>query len=180
MSGSDLLEPRNGRDLHVGLGIRFLSSTKYSHPFGAHDLCGTPSTWLCLFLLGLSSSETVTLKTSHAAPHIGLKTPRPSGGELLRWVPRLQLKLGWTKAVPDVTSSLWRSISVISVPPWRSVSVSSSSGASVPFFLILVFLLLHGRAFSLRYKGLLAIDVFFCFSEDLGHPYLRVLRDGEH
>ena len=78
--GSDLLEPRNGRDVHVGLGIRFLSSTEYSHLFGAHDLYGTRSTWLCLFLLSLSSSETVTLKTSHAALRIGLETPRPSGG----------------------------------------------------------------------------------------------------
>ena len=80
MPVSDLLELRNGGDVHVGLGIRFLSSTEYSHFFGAHDLCGTRSTWLCLFLLGPSSSETTTLKTSHAAPRIGLETPRPSGG----------------------------------------------------------------------------------------------------
>ena len=80
MPNSNLLEPRNGRDVHVGLGIRFLSSTEYSHLFGAHDLCGTHSTLLCLFLLGLSSSETTTLKTSHAAPRIGLETLRPSGG----------------------------------------------------------------------------------------------------
>ena len=62
--------------------------------------------------------------------------------------------------VPDVTSSLWRSISVFSVFPWRSVSVSSSFGDSVPFFLVLAFLLLHERASPLRHKGLLAIDVF--------------------
>ena len=80
VSGSDLLEPRNDRDVHVGLGIRFLSSTKYNHLSGAHDLCGTRSTWLCLFSLGPSSSETATSKTSHAAPCIGLETPRPSGG----------------------------------------------------------------------------------------------------
>ena len=79
MPGSDLLEPRNGGDVHVRLGIRFLSSTEYRHLFGAHDLCGTHSTWLCLFLLGPSSSETATLKTSHAAPRIGLETPRPLG-----------------------------------------------------------------------------------------------------
>ena len=80
MPGSDLLEPRNGGDVHVGLGIRFLSSTEYNHLFSAHDLCGTPSTWLCLFLLGPSSSETTTLKISHAAPRIELETPRSSGG----------------------------------------------------------------------------------------------------
>ena len=80
MPSSDLLVSRNGGDVHVGLGIRFLSSTEYSHMFGAHDLCGTPSTWLCLFLLGPSSSETATLKTSHAAPRIGLETLRPSRG----------------------------------------------------------------------------------------------------
>ena len=96
------------------------------------------------------------------------------------WVPRLQLGLGWTKAVLDVTSSLWRSISVFSIPPWRFVSVSSSSGASVLLFLVLAFLLLCGRASSLRYKGLLSVDVFFCFGEHLSHAWLRVLRDGEH
>ena len=78
--GADLLEPCNDGDVHVGLGIRFLSSTEYNYLFGAHDLRGTHSTWSCLFLLGLSSSETATLRTSHAAPRIGLETPRPLGG----------------------------------------------------------------------------------------------------
>ena len=109
--------------------------------------------WVCY--------ETVTLKTSHAAPRIGLETPRPSGGELPRWVLQLQLGLGRTQLVPDVTSSLWRSISVFSVLPWRSILVSSSSGASVPFILILAFHLLRGRASPLRHKGLLTVDVFF-------------------
>ena len=80
MPGSDLLEPRNSGDVHVGLGIRFLSSTEYNHLFGAHDLFGTCSTCLCLLLLGPSSSEMDTLKISHAAPCIGHKTPRPSRG----------------------------------------------------------------------------------------------------
>ena len=57
---------------------------------------------------------------------------------------------------------------------WRSVSVSSSSGASVPFFLVLAFLLLCGIASPLKHKGLLAVDVFFCFGEHLGHACLRV------
>ena len=82
--------------------------------------------------------------------------------------------------VPDNTSSLWRSISNFFVPPWRSVSVSSSSRALVPLFLVLSFLLLHGRASPLRHKGLLAVDVFFYFGEHLSHACLRVLRDGEH
>ena len=77
---SDLLEPRNVGDVRVGLGIRFLSSTEYSHMSGAHDLCGIRSTWLRLFLLGPSSSETTILQTSHVVPHVGLKTPRPSAG----------------------------------------------------------------------------------------------------
>ena len=80
MPSSDLLEPRNGGDFLIGLGIRFLSSTEYSYLFGARDLYGTRSTWLCLFLLGPSSSEMATLKTSHAIRRIGLETPRPSGG----------------------------------------------------------------------------------------------------
>ena len=92
----------------------------------------------------------------------------------------MQLGLGWTQAVLDVTSSLWRSIPVFSVPPGRSVSVSSSSEALVPLFLVLAFLFLRGRASPLRYKGLLAVDVFFCFDEHLGHAFLRVVRDGKH
>ena len=80
MPSSYLLEPRKGGDVHVGLGISFLASTEYSHLFGAHDIYGTCSTWLCLFLLGPSSSEMATLKTSHAAPRIGLETLRSLGG----------------------------------------------------------------------------------------------------
>ena len=68
--GSDLLEPRNGEDVHIGLGIEFISSTEYSHLSSAHDLCGTPSTWLCPSLLGLSSSKMATLKISHVVPHV--------------------------------------------------------------------------------------------------------------
>ena len=179
MRGSNFLEPRNSGDVHVRLGIRFLSLIEYSNLFGAHDLYGTHSTWSCLFLLGPSSSETTTLKTSHAAPRIGLETPRLPGGELLRWVSWLQLELVWTQAIPDVTSSLRRSISVFFVPPWRSVAVSSSSKASVPLFLVLPFLLFHGRASPLRQKGLLAVDVLFYFGEHLGHARLWVLRNGE-
>ena len=80
MSGSDLREPHNGGDVHVGSEIRFLFLTEYNHLPDAHDLCGSHSTWSCLFWLGPSSSKTAILKTSHATPHIGLKTPRPSGG----------------------------------------------------------------------------------------------------
>ena len=80
MPSSNILEPCNGGDVHVGLGIRFLSLTEYNHLFDAHDLYGTCSTWSCLFLLGSSSSETATLKTSHDAPCIGLETPRLLGG----------------------------------------------------------------------------------------------------
>ena len=80
MPGSNLLKPRNGGDVPVGLGIRFLSSVEYSHMFGAHDLCGTHSNWSCLFLLGPSSSKTTTLKISHVAPRIRLQTLRQSGG----------------------------------------------------------------------------------------------------
>ena len=80
MPSSDFREPRNGGGVHVGSGIRFLFSTEYSHMFDAHDLCGTHSTWSCLFLLGPSSSETAILKPSHVAPRIRLETPRLSRG----------------------------------------------------------------------------------------------------
>ena len=80
MPSSDLREPRNGGDVHVGSGIRFLFLAEYSHLSDVHDLCGSLSTWPCLFWLGPSSSEMAILKISHVAPHIGLETPRPSGG----------------------------------------------------------------------------------------------------
>ena len=80
MPGSDLREPRNGGDVHVISEIQFLFLTEYIHLSDAHDLYGNLSTWSCLFWLGPSSSETTILKTSHAAPRIGLETLRPSGG----------------------------------------------------------------------------------------------------
>ena len=80
MSGSNLLVPCNNGDVHVKLGIRFLSSIEYSRLFSAHDLCGTRNIWLCLFLLGPSSPKTTTLKTYHVVSHRGLETSRLSGG----------------------------------------------------------------------------------------------------
>ena len=61
----DLLKPRNGKDAHVGLDTRFLSSPGCSHRFGVHDPCGTHSIWYCLFLLGLTSSEMAISEIFH-------------------------------------------------------------------------------------------------------------------
>ena len=80
MPGSDLREPCNGGDVHVGSGIRFLFSIEYNHLSNVCDLYGSRNTWLCLFLLGSSSFEMVILKTSHVVPRIGLEIPRPLGG----------------------------------------------------------------------------------------------------
>ena len=148
--GSILLGPHNDGDSHVGLGTRFLSLTEYSHPFCAHGPCGIHSTWLCLFLLGPFSSETVTLKTSHAAPRIGLETLRLLGGSTAEVGTAAAALARVDPRGPNVTSSLWKSISVFSIPLWRSVSVSSSSRASTLLFLVLAFLLLCGRASPFR------------------------------
>ena len=78
--GPDLLRPRRGEDVHVGSGVQFPSSTGCNHLFGVHDPYGIHNTWLRLFLLGLSSSETATLKTFRAAPCIGPVIPRLSRG----------------------------------------------------------------------------------------------------
>ena len=80
MPGSDLQEPRNGRDVHVESGNQFLFSIEFNHLSDAHDLYGSRNTWSCLFWLGPSSFEMVILRTSHAVLHIGLEIPRPSGG----------------------------------------------------------------------------------------------------
>ena len=82
--GPDLLTPRKGEDVHVGLGIQFLSLTRCSHLFGVHDPCGTHSIWYCLFLLGLPSSEMAISEIFHVAFRVGPRTLRLSGGELPR------------------------------------------------------------------------------------------------
>ena len=50
----------------------------------------------------------------------------------------------------DQTSSLWRSFSVLFIPSWGSITVSSPLRALFSLFLALAFLLLRGRVFSLR------------------------------
>ena len=77
MPDSDLWEPRNDGDVHVGSGIRFLFSIEYSYLFDARDLYGSRNTWSRLFWLGLFSFEMVILKTSHVVPCIRLEIPKP-------------------------------------------------------------------------------------------------------
>ena len=58
--GPDLLRPQRGENVNVESGIQFPS--------------------LSLFLLGLSSFETATLKTFRAVSRVGPVTPRLSRG----------------------------------------------------------------------------------------------------
>ena len=78
--GPDFLRPRSGKDVHVGSGIQFPSSTGCNHLFGVHDPCGIHNIWLSLFSMGLSSFEMVILKTFHVASHVGPVTSRLSRG----------------------------------------------------------------------------------------------------
>ena len=80
MPDSDLQEPRNGGDVHVGSRIQFLFSIEYSHMSDACDLYGSRNIWSCLFWLGPSSFEMVILKTSHVVLRIGLEILRSSRG----------------------------------------------------------------------------------------------------
>ena len=80
MPGSDLREPPNGGDVHVGPGIQFLFSIEYCQLSDARDLYGSRNTWSCLFWLDLSSFEMAILKTSHSVLCIGLEIPRLLGG----------------------------------------------------------------------------------------------------
>ena len=144
--GPDLLRPRSGEDVHVGLGIQFPSSVGCNHLFSVHDPYGIHNTWLRLFSLGLSSSEMATLKTFREASRVGPMTPRL----LLGYISLLQLGLRWAQVVPNVASSLWRPFSILSISSWGSILVSSSPGASFSLFLAPTFLLLHGIVFSLR------------------------------
>ena len=76
----DLLRPQSSKDVRVGSGIQFPSSTRCNHLFGVHDPNGIHNTWLSLFLLGLFSFETATLKSFRATPHVGPVIPRLSRG----------------------------------------------------------------------------------------------------
>ena len=76
----NLLRPQSGEDVHIGSGIQFPSSVGCNHLFDVNDPYGIHSTWLSLFLLGLSLSEMATLKTFWAAPHLGPVIPRLSRG----------------------------------------------------------------------------------------------------
>ena len=78
--GLDLLRPRSGEYVHVGSGVQFPSSAGCNQLFGVHDPYGIHNTWLSLFLLGLSSFETTTLKTFCAAPRVGPMISRLSRG----------------------------------------------------------------------------------------------------
>ena len=78
--GPDLLRLRSSEDVRVGSGIQFPSSVGYNHLFGVHDPYRIHNTWLSLFLLGLSSFETSTLKIFHAAPRVGPVILRLSRG----------------------------------------------------------------------------------------------------
>ena len=80
VSGLDLLRPRSGEDVHFGSGIQFPSSAGCNHLFGVHDPYGIHNTWLSVSSMGLSSSETATLKTFRAASHVRPVTPRLSRG----------------------------------------------------------------------------------------------------
>ena len=148
--GPELLRPRNGGDVHVEPGIQFPSSTGCNHPFGVHDPYGIHNTWLSLFLLGFSSSETATLKTFHVARRVGPVIPRLSRERIAGWISLLQLGLRWAQAVPNVASSLWRPLSILTIPSWGSILISSSLRASFSLFIAPAFLLLRGRVFPLR------------------------------
>ena len=78
--GPDLLRPRRGEDVFVGSCIQFLSSTGCNHLFDVHDLYGIHNTLLSLSSLGLSSSETATFKTFHAASRVKPVISRLSRG----------------------------------------------------------------------------------------------------
>ena len=80
VSGPDPLGPRSGEDVHAGSGIQFPSSAGCNHLFSVHDPYGIHNIWLSPSSLGLSSSETATLKTFHAASHVRPMTPRLSRG----------------------------------------------------------------------------------------------------
>ena len=92
----------------------------------------------------------------------------------------LKLRLRWSPAIPDVPSYCRGPLSIFPAPPWGSVLVYLSLGASFSFFVAPTLFLLSRRASLLGEEGFFAVDILLCFGEDLGHAGLRVLGDGEH
>ena len=77
--------------------------------------------------------------------------------------------------IPDVPSFCRRPLSIFSAPPWGSVPVCLSLGASFSFFVAPALLLLSRRASFLGQEGFFTVDILFYFGEDLGYACLRVL-----
>ena len=76
---------------------------------------------------------------------------------------------------PDVPSFYRGPLSTFSAPPWGSVSVCLSLGASFSFFVSPALFLLSRIASLLGEEGFFAFDILLYVSEDLGHAGLRVL-----
>ena len=87
----------------------------------------------------------------------------------------MQLRLRWSPAIPDFPSSGRGPLSIFSAPPWGSVPVCLSLGASFSFFVTPALFLLSRKASLHGQEGFFAVDILLCFGEDLGHASLRVL-----
>ena len=66
------------------------------------------------------------------------------------------------------------------LPSWGFPLVALSLGAPSSSSVCRPFLFASGGALPFLYESLLAVYILFCFGEDLGHAFLRVLRDREH
>ena len=77
--------------------------------------------------------------------------------------------------IPDVPSSYWGLVFVFSSPPWGSVPVCLSLGASFSFFVSPALFLLSRKASLLGQEGFFTVDILLCFGEDLNHACLRDL-----
>ena len=77
--------------------------------------------------------------------------------------------------IPNVPSSYRGPLSVFSAPPWGSIPIYLSLGASFSFFVAPAIFLLSRRASLLGQEGFFTVDILLCFGEDLGHACLRVL-----
>ena len=67
-----------------------------------------------------------------------------------------------------------------SILSWGFFLVVLSFRASCSPFVCRTSLFTSGRALPFRYEGFLAVYIFLCLGEYLGHACLGVLRDGEH
>ena len=124
---------------------------------------------------GLTSCGMATLGTFHVSLRVGPATLRSSEGCIAEVNTVAAAQAEVVLYDPYIPSSCRGPLSAFFAPPWGSILVCLSLGASFSFFVAPALFLLSRRASFLGEEGFFAVDILLYFSKDLGHAGLRVL-----